>query len=61
MAAQERRAYEDLNSGWLVVAFNGKDHEVYENGTVVHEADRIIHAGGAYMPARRHRIDAMRN
>ena len=34
-----------LQGGW-VVAFNGEAHEVYDNGTVVYEDDRIIHAGG---------------
>jgi 5-methylthioadenosine/S-adenosylhomocysteine deaminase len=36
-----------IQGGW-VVAFNGKDHEIYENGAVVYEDDRIIHAGAAY-------------
>jgi hypothetical protein len=29
-----------IQGGW-VVAFNGTDHEVYDNGTVVYEDDRI--------------------
>src|SRR5919109_2177907 len=46
-----------IQGGW-VVAFNGEDHEVYENGTVVYEDDRIIHAGGAYAGPVDARIDA---
>ena len=36
-----------IEGGW-VVAFNGKGHDVYEQGSVVFEDDRIVHAGGAY-------------
>lgn len=36
-----------IEGGW-VVAFNGSSHEVYENGSVVFENDRIVHAGGPY-------------
>src|SRR5712691_10221877 len=36
-----------IEGGW-VVAFNGTSHEVYENGSVVYENDRIVHAGGPY-------------
>jgi 5-methylthioadenosine/S-adenosylhomocysteine deaminase len=46
-----------IQGGW-VVAFNGTDHEVYDNGTVVYEDDRIIHAGGAYTGPVDARIDA---
>src|ERR671919_1782699 len=46
-----------VQGGW-VVAFNGSEHEVYENGTAVFEDDRIIHAGGAYHGAVDTRIDA---
>jgi 5-methylthioadenosine/S-adenosylhomocysteine deaminase len=46
-----------VQGGW-VVAFNGSEHEVYENGTVVFEDDRVIHAGGAYNGAVDVRIDA---
>jgi 5-methylthioadenosine/S-adenosylhomocysteine deaminase len=46
-----------IQGGW-VVAFNGKEHEVHDNGTVVYEDDRIIHAGGAYVGAVDARIDA---
>jgi cytosine/adenosine deaminase-related metal-dependent hydrolase len=46
-----------IQGGW-VVAFNGREHEVYENGVVVYEGDRIIHAGGAYAGAVDTRIDA---
>src|SRR5215472_2404188 len=36
-----------IEGGW-VVAFNGTSHEVYENGSVMYENDRIVHAGGPY-------------
>ena len=36
-----------IEGGW-VVAFNGKSHEVHEQGSVVFEDDRIVHAGPAY-------------
>jgi hypothetical protein len=36
-----------IEGGW-VVAFNSTGHEVYENGSVVYENDRIVHAGGPY-------------
>ncbi len=36
-----------IEGGW-VVAFNGTSHEVYENGSIVYEHDRIVHAGGPY-------------
>ena len=36
-----------IEGGW-VVAFNGTSHEVYANGSVVYENDRIVHAGGPY-------------
>ena len=36
-----------IEGGW-VVAFNGESHEVYEQGHVVFEDDRIVHAGGPY-------------
>src|ERR1041384_7689812 len=35
-----------IEGGW-VVAFNGQSHEVHEQGSVVFENDRIVHAGGA--------------
>jgi len=46
-----------IQGGW-VVAFHGADHEVYENGTVVYEDDRIIHAGGPYRGQADARLDA---
>ena len=46
-----------IQGGW-VVAFNGTDHEVYDNGSVVYEDNRIIHAGGAYAGPVDTRIDA---
>jgi 5-methylthioadenosine/S-adenosylhomocysteine deaminase len=46
-----------IQGGW-VVAYNGEDHEVYDNGTVVYEDDRIIHAGRAYAGPVDARIDA---
>src|SRR5262245_60075119 len=36
-----------IEGGW-VVAFDGRSHEVYEQGSVVYEDDRIVHAGGAH-------------
>ena len=36
-----------IEGGW-VVAFNGRSHEVYEQGSVVFEDDKITHAGPAY-------------
>jgi cytosine/adenosine deaminase-related metal-dependent hydrolase len=36
-----------IEGGW-VVAFNGTSHEVYEQGSVLVENDRIVHAGGPY-------------
>jgi 5-methylthioadenosine/S-adenosylhomocysteine deaminase len=39
-----------IEGGW-VVAWNGKSHEVYEEGAVVFEDDRIVHAGGPYAGA----------
>lgn len=46
-----------IQGGW-VIAFNGTNHEVYDNGTVVYEDDRIIHAGGVYAGHVDSRIDA---
>jgi cytosine/adenosine deaminase-related metal-dependent hydrolase len=46
-----------IQGGW-VVAFNGTAHEVYENGAVVYEDDRVIHAGPAYTGAVDARIEA---
>src|SRR5215510_14485221 len=36
-----------IEGGW-VVAFNGTIHGVYENGSVMYENNRIVHAGGPY-------------
>src|SRR5499425_1940387 len=36
-----------IEGGW-VVAYDGKTHVVHEQGSVVYENDRIVHAGGAY-------------
>ena len=36
-----------IEGGW-VVAFNGTTHEVYEQGSLVFEGDKITHAGPAY-------------
>src|SRR5881628_2543039 len=36
-----------IEGGW-VVAFDGRTHEVHEQGSVVFENDRIVHAGGSY-------------
>ena len=43
-----------IEGGW-VVAFGNEGHEVFENGVVVYENDRVIHAGGAYAGAPRFR------
>lgn len=36
-----------IEGGW-VVAFNGTSHEVHEQGSVVFEDDRVVHAGGPW-------------
>ena len=36
-----------IEGGW-VVAWNGRGHEVHEQGSVVFEGDRVVHAGGPY-------------
>jgi len=36
-----------IEGGW-VVAFNGRSHEVHEQGSVVFEDDKIVHAGGPW-------------
>ena len=36
-----------IEDGW-VVAWNGKSHEVHEQGSVVFEGDRVVHAGPAW-------------
>jgi len=46
-----------IEGGW-VVAFNGTSHEVYEQGSVVFEDDRIVHAGGPYAGAADVRLSA---
>ena len=46
-----------IEGGW-VVAFNGKGHDVYEQGSVVFEDDRIVHAGGPYTGAVDVRLSA---
>ena len=46
-----------IEGGW-VVAFDGARHELYQNGAVVFEGDRIVHAGGPYAGAADTRIDA---
>src|SRR6266567_540143 len=46
-----------IEGGW-VVAFNGKSHEVHEQGSVVFENDRIVHAGGPYTGAVDTRLSA---
>jgi 5-methylthioadenosine/S-adenosylhomocysteine deaminase len=46
-----------IQGGW-VVAYNGTEHEVYDNGTVVYEDDRIVHAGAAYAGPVDRRIEA---
>jgi cytosine/adenosine deaminase-related metal-dependent hydrolase len=39
-----------IEGGW-VVAFDGGSHEVHEEGSVVLEDDRVVHAGGPYAGA----------
>ncbi len=46
-----------IEGGW-VVAWNGDRHEVYEQGAVVYDDDRVIHAGGPYTGAVDARISA---
>ena len=46
-----------IEGGW-VVAWNGAGHEVYEEGAVVFENDRIVHAGGPYAGAVDTRLSA---
>jgi 5-methylthioadenosine/S-adenosylhomocysteine deaminase len=46
-----------IDNGW-VVAFDGRGHQVYEQGSVVFEDDRIVHAGPRYTGASDTRIDA---
>ncbi len=46
-----------IKGGW-VVAFNGRTHEVHEQGNVVFEDDRIVHAGGSYTGAVDARLSA---
>jgi cytosine/adenosine deaminase-related metal-dependent hydrolase len=46
-----------IEGGW-VVAFSGRSHEVYEQGSVVFEDDRIVHAGPAYAGPADTRISA---
>jgi cytosine/adenosine deaminase-related metal-dependent hydrolase len=36
-----------IEGGW-VVAWNGQSHEVHEQGSVVFEGDRVVHAGPAW-------------
>jgi len=46
-----------IEGGW-VVAFNGTTHEVFEQGSVVFEDDRILHAGPRYAGPSDRRIQA---
>jgi len=46
-----------IEGGW-VVAWNGTSHEVWEQGSVVFEDDRIVHAGGAYAGVADTRLSA---
>ena len=41
-----------------MVAWNGRQHEVHEQGQLVYEDDRIVHAGGPYAGSVDNRIDA---
>src|SRR5512143_3465752 len=46
-----------IEGGW-VVAWNGASHEVYEQGSVVFEDDRIVNAVGPYAGAVDTRLPA---
>ena len=46
-----------IEGGWVVV-WNGAAHEVYEQGAVVFENDRVVHAGGPYAGAVDARLSA---
>jgi cytosine/adenosine deaminase-related metal-dependent hydrolase len=46
-----------IEGGW-VVAWNGRSHEVHEQGSVVFEDDRVVHAGPAWSGTADSRISA---
>jgi cytosine/adenosine deaminase-related metal-dependent hydrolase len=46
-----------IDGGWIV-AFNGTTHEVHEQGSVVFEDDRIVHAGGPWTGPADRRLSA---
>jgi cytosine/adenosine deaminase-related metal-dependent hydrolase len=46
-----------IEGGW-VVAWNGRSHEVHEQGAVVFEGDRVVHAGGPWTGPADARITA---
>ena len=46
-----------IEGGW-VVAWNGRTHEVHEQGSVVFEGERIVHAGPAWTGTADTRISA---
>src|SRR5712692_587065 len=46
-----------IEGGW-VVAWNGRSHEVHEQGSVVFEGDRVVHAGPAWTGPADARIGA---
>jgi cytosine/adenosine deaminase-related metal-dependent hydrolase len=46
-----------IEGGW-VVAWNGRSHEVHEQGAVVFEGDRVVHAGPAWTGPADARISA---
>ena len=46
-----------IEGGW-VVAWNGRSHEVHEQGSVVFGGERIVHAGGPYAGSADTRIPA---
>jgi 5-methylthioadenosine/S-adenosylhomocysteine deaminase len=46
-----------IEGGW-VVAWNGRSHEVHEEGSVVFDGDRIVHAGGPWSGSAETRIAA---
>jgi 5-methylthioadenosine/S-adenosylhomocysteine deaminase len=44
--------------GGYVVGFNGTEHEIFKDGVVVFEQDRIIYVGKNYAESADKRIDA---
>src|SRR5579863_1386845 len=53
-----KRSMKTLIHGGWVVGFHEGTHQVFEDGAVVFEGDRIVHAGAAYAGPVDRRIDA---